>query len=136
MEIDTVRFGTEYAKNKPKTLSGTIVKHNKGGTIHVKYDIDGKTSKSHWSHLRPVSASEDKIIKAKQEKKVRFSTPRQDVTYPFGQDDYYCPLEPCDSYQLHTNGYMALLDMVWTDELTDNQQEVLYFGPTTRFRKD
>ena len=56
--IDTERFGAEYAKGKPKELTGTIVKKGKGGVMYVRYDIDDKVARSHWKHLRPVGAGE------------------------------------------------------------------------------
>ena len=56
--IDTTRFGSAYAVGKPNELEGVIVGHDKGaGAVQVRYDIDGKLSKSHWKHLRPVAAA-------------------------------------------------------------------------------
>ena len=30
--------------------------NGKGGEVQVRYDIEGKVSRSYWKHLRPVSA--------------------------------------------------------------------------------
>ena len=38
----------------PVGVSACVVPHSKGGLVHVRYDIDGKMSKSHWRHLHPV----------------------------------------------------------------------------------
>ena len=51
---------------------------------------------------------------------VRF---RQDMFYPVHTDELHCPLEPGDSLPLHTNPHMAVLDRLWTDELTDGEAD-------------
>ena len=62
---------------------------------------------------------DDKQVK-RASKRVRF---RQDMFYPVQTDELYCPLEPGDSLPLHSNPHMAVLDRLWTDELTDGEAD-------------